>query len=209
MSNLPIRYVSVDVECDGPDYGVHSCRMLGLAVSRPYPNLPGILNPARSGSWCEHKLRYCLEKTPGTRTDPQTMEQFWSVNQELAAYIQAHARPASEVARQVQGFLSSLTTESRLVFVAKPTSYDLPWLRQILIDGAVETDLIPHSSVCISSLLKGLDFLGINRKEVNATVRAEELPHTHFADDDALGQLYMFLQLRRLYREVGRSLGAR
>ena len=69
--------------------------------------------------------------------------------------------------------------------------------------------LIPHSSVCISSLLKGLDFLGINRKEVNATVRAEELPHTHFADDDALGQLYMFLQLRRLYREVGRSLGAR
>lgn len=184
----PTIYLSIDVETDGADITQNSCIMLGVAISKPLDEI----NLDENLDFYLEKKYWCIAKNGGTKSDDKTMNEFWSKNLGLLKFIQDNQLPFMQVQDKCARFIAKYNDEYEIKYVARPTSYDIPWVR--LID---KDNLLSHTGICISTILKVCDYLNIDRELINELISNTMLPHTHYADDDAVQQLYMFLRLKK------------
>lgn len=192
----PTIYCSIDIECDGANLIKNSCIMVGMAFSKP---LDQITNYDTEWDYCLYKKEWCIAKEPGTVEEVECMEQFWSQNQECYKYIKDNQQSLEIVTSNISGFIKGLEDGYSIKYIASPTSYDLAWYKYIM--ALNNQPDYGHTAICISTMLKVADYLGIKREVLNKEIRTENLPHTHFAEDDALEQLYIFLKLKHFFTQ--------
>src|SRR5438094_10626690 len=134
-----------------------------------------------------------LELLPGASDDPKTMS-WWKSKPQAWAATRVDARDPAEVMPQYVAWIKSLP--GKPVFVGYPAAYDFMFVYWYLIRFAGESPF-SHSALDIKTYamaLLGTDY----RESVKRNMPAEwfdDLPHTHVALDDALGQGALFCNM--------------
>lgn len=168
-------YVSTDVEADGPISGPHS--MLSFA-SAAYGADKTLLGTFEAN----------LALVPGAVGDPKTME-WWRGQPEAWAACRSNLRDPAQVMPEYVAWLKTLP--GKPVFVAYPAAYDFMFVYWYLIRFAGESPF-SHSALDIKSYAMAL--LGIVKRNMPAAW-FDDLPHTHVALTDALGQGALFCNM--------------
>ncbi len=187
--------LSLDIEADGPCPIVYSCTMIGIVavfVDQDPVN-------CQETDWVADKREWCLQRQPEAIEDPRCMTEFWAKLPELKSYIEQRALPVEQVMLELSAWLRQLNRQYDVEnWVAKPSSYDFQWINCLYYkycpvgQGKTKRFPLPFSILCMSTMYKMLQML-------NFTVldwRNPELPHTHNALEDALGQAYQYLRIR-------------
>lgn len=173
-------YVSTDVEADGPIPGPHS--MLSFAAAA----FTAAKEPV--GTFAAN-----LTLLPGAAGDPRTM-QWWATQPEAWAACRADARDPAAVMPEFVRWLKALP--GRPVFVGYPAAYDFMFVYWYLIRFAGESPF-SHSALDIKTYAMAL----LGKEYRDSTKRAmprawfDDLPHTHVALDDAIGQGALFCNM--------------
>lgn len=177
---MPEIYVSTDVETDGPIPGPHSMLSFASAAFAPDKSLVSTFSAN-------------LEPLPGASGDPKTME-WWKTQPEAWAACRKAPRPPAQVLAEYVSWVASLP--GKPVFVAYPVCFDFLFMYWYLI-RYVGHSPFSHSGLDIKTYAMAL--LGTEYRE--ATKRNmpkrwfEDLPHTHVALDDAIGQGALFCNM--------------
>ena len=182
-------YISTDVEADGPIPGPNSMLSFASAAYLGDKTLVGTFTAN-------------LELLSGAKGDPQTMA-WWESNPEAWATCRSDLRDPAEAMPAYVRWLKSLP--GKPVFVAYPAAYDFMFVYWYLIRFAGESPF-SHSALDIKTYAMGLMGTGY-RESVKRNMPREwfdQLPHTHVALDDAIGQGALFCNMLA-FRE--RSLG--
>ena len=173
-------YVSTDVESDGPIPGPHSMLSFGSAAFAPDKTLVGTFSAN-------------LESLPGAQGHPETMR-WWESQPEAWAACRADPRPPQQVMPEYVAWLDGLP--GRPVFVAYPLGYDFLFVYWYLMRFAGRSPF-SHSGVDIKTYA-----MALLRKPYRESVKRnmprrwfDELPHTHVALDDAIGQGALFINM--------------
>jgi hypothetical protein len=173
-------YVSTDIETDGPIPGPHSMLSFGSAAFSA--------DKTRHGTFTAN-----LETLPGARGDAETMR-WWESQPEAWAACRENPRGPAEVMPEYVRWLRSLP--GKPVFVAYPAGFDFLFIYWYLIRFAGES---PFSFSAVDIKTYAMAVLG---KEYRASSKRnmpkhwfEELPHTHVALDDAIGQGVLFCNM--------------
>ena len=173
-------YVSTDVEADGPIPGPHSMLSFASAAYRADKTLVGTFT-------CN------LETLDGAAPDPKT-EAWWKTQPDAWAACRRDLRPPAAAMRDYVEWLRGLS--GRPVFVGYPASYDFMFVYWYLMRFVGESPF-SHSALDIKTFAMSL--LGIGYRE--STKRNmpkrwfDDIPHTHVALDDALGQGSLFCNM--------------
>lgn len=177
---MPEVYVSTDVEADGPIPGPHSMLSFASAAYLADKSLVGIYEAN-------------LTLLPDAAGDPRTM-QWWASQPEAWAACRENPRDPAEVMPEYVTWLKMLP--GKPVFVGYPAAYDFLFVYWYLIRFAGESPF-SHSALDIKTFAMAL--LGT---EYRASVKRnmprhwfDDLPHTHVALDDALGQGALFCNM--------------
>jgi hypothetical protein len=173
-------YVSTDVESDGPIPGPHSMLSFGSAAFAPDKTLVSTFSAN-------------LETLPGAQGHPETMR-WWETQPEAWAACRADPRPPLQVMPEYVAWLDGLP--GRPVFVAYPLGYDFLFVYWYLIRFAGRSPF-SHSGLDIKTYA-----MALLRKPYRESVKRnmprrwfDELPHTHVALDDAIGQGALFCNM--------------
>lgn len=173
-------YVSTDVEADGPIPGPHSLLSFASAAFLPDKTLHGTFAAN-------------LMTLPGASGDPRTM-QWWQSQPEAWAACRGDPQDPAAVMPRYVAWLKALP--GRPVFVGYPAAYDFLFVYWYLIRFAGESPF-SHSALDIKTYAMAL--LG---KEYRASTKRnmprswfDDLPHTHVALDDAIGQGALFCNM--------------
>lgn len=170
---MPEIYVSTDIEADGPIPGPHSMLSFGWAAYSADKRLLGTF--ARN-----------LTLLPGAAGDPKTM-QFWAAQPAAWQACRVDAREPAEAMPEYVTWLKSLP--GKPVFVGYPAAYDFLFVYWYLIRFAGESPF-SHSALDIKTYamaLMGTDYRA-SAKRAMPPEWFDDLPHTHVALDDAIGQ---------------------
>ena len=173
-------YVSTDVEADGPIPGPHSMLSFASAAFLPDKTLVGTYSAN-------------LATLPDAQGDAKTMA-WWRGQPEAWAACRANVREPAEVMPEYVAWLKTLP--GKPVFVAYPAAYDFMFVYWYLIKFAGESPF-SHSALDIKSYAMAV--LGTEYRQ--STKRNmprrwfDDLPHTHVALDDAIGQGALFCNL--------------
>jgi hypothetical protein len=173
-------FVSTDVEADGPIPGPNSMLSFASAAFRPDKSIVSTFAAN-------------LITLPGAQGDPKTME-WWRTQPEAWAACRAHPRDPAEVMPDYVRWLKSLP--GKPVFVGYPAAYDFLFVYWYLIRFAGESPF-SHSALDIKSYAMAL----LGGEYRNSTKRNmpkswfDDLPHTHVALDDAIGQGALFCNM--------------
>jgi hypothetical protein len=173
-------YVSTDVEADGPIPGPHSMLSFASAAYRPDKTLVGTFTRN-------------LETLEGAAPDPKT-EAWWKTQPEAWEACRSDLRTPAAAMRDYVDWLRGLP--GRPVFVGYPASYDFMFVYWYLMRFVGESPF-SHSALDIKTFAMSL--LGTGYRE--STKRNmpkrwfDDLPHTHVALDDALGQGALFCNM--------------
>jgi hypothetical protein len=173
-------YVSTDVEADGPIPGPHS--MLSFA-SAAYTADKELVDTFSAN----------LETLPGAAGHPKTTA-WWETQPEAWAACRDDPQPPEAVMPAYRAWLEGLP--GRPVFVGYPAGYDFMFVYWYLIRFA-ERSPFSHSALDIKTLAMAM--LGVGYRD--ATKRRmpkrwfDDLPHTHVALDDAIGQGALFCNM--------------
>jgi hypothetical protein len=162
-------YVSTDVEADGPIPGPHS--MLSFASAA------FLADKTPVGTFSAN-----LKTLEGARGEEKTM-----------AWWQTHREPA-EVMPEYVRWLKSLP--GKVVFVAYPAAYDFMFVYWYLIRFAGESPF-SHSALDMKTYamaLLGTDYRDSTKRNMPKSW-FDDLPHTHVALDDAIGQGALFCNM--------------
>jgi hypothetical protein len=185
---MPEIYVSTDVEADGPIPGPHSMLSFASAAYRSDKTLVGTFTAN-------------LELLPGATGDPKTMA-WWQTQSEAWTACRANPRDPAVVMPDYVAWLNGLP--GKPVFVGYPAAYDFLFVYRYLIRFAGESPF-SHSARDIKSYAMAL--LGTEyRESVKRNMPKDwldDLPHTHVALDDAIGQGALYCNMlanRRLAR---------
>jgi hypothetical protein len=173
-------YVSTDVEADGPIPGPHSMLSFASAAYRPDKTLAGTFSAN-------------LHTLPGAAGHPQTMA-WWQTQPEAWAAARSEPQdPAIALPAYVRWVKALPGTP---VFVAYPAGFDFLFVYWYLIRFAGES---PFS---FSALDVKTYAMALLRTEYRQSVKRnmprewfDDLPHTHRALDDALGQGALFCNM--------------
>jgi hypothetical protein len=134
-----------------------------------------------------------LMTLPGATGDPKTMA-WWQSQPEAWAACRADTRDPAEAMPDYVRWLKSLP--GKVVFVAYPAAYDFMFVYWYLIRFA-GTSPFSHSALDIKTYAMAL--LGTEyRASVKRNMPAawfDDLPHTHVALDDAIGQGALFCNM--------------
>lgn len=173
-------YVSTDVETDGPIPGPHSMLSFGSAAYTAEKRLVTTFEAN-------------LHTIPGAAGHPETMAWWQSQPEAWAAHRQNLQEP--EVAMKAYvAWLKALP--SKPVFVGYPATFDFLFVYWYLIRFAGES---PFSFSAIDIKSYAMAVLGQDyRNTVKRNMPREwfdELPHTHKALDDAIGQGALFCNM--------------
>lgn len=188
------RYISVDIETDGPIPGDNSMLSLGPAAFDP---------PSESvvDAWTLN-----FRALPGARQDPDTIA-FWAKNQ--AAYKAATEDPKhpKDALLDFAKWLDGLKQDRKLVFVAYPAGFDWTFVYWYFGHFKIKSpfgfsalDMKSYASAVL-----GLDF----RESVKSNFPDAWFgtdPHTHEALDDAIEQGVTFVRMHAAARENQRRL---
>jgi hypothetical protein len=180
-------YVSTDVESDGPIPGPHSMLSFGSAAYAPDKTLVSTFSAN-------------LETLPGAQGHPETMR-WWETQPEAWAACRADPRPPQQVMPEYVAWLDGLP--GRPVFVAYPLGYDFLFVYWYLMRFAGRSPF-SHSGLDIKTYA-----MALLRRPYRESVKRnmprrwfDELPHTHVALDDAVGQGALFCNM--LAENLGR-----
>lgn len=173
-------YVSTDVETDGPIPGPNS--MLSFA-SAAYTADKQLIATYTAN----------LETIPGAQGDPKTME-WWQSQPEAWQACRKDTRPAQIVMPEYVAWLKSLP--GKPVFVGYPVAFDFLFVYWYLIRFAGES---PFSFSALDIKTYAMALLKRQyRESVKRNMPAhwfDNLPHTHVALDDAIGQGALFCNM--------------
>ncbi len=174
-------YVSTDIETDGPIPGPHSMLSFASAAFQANKTLVGTFEAN-------------LETLPGASGDPETLAWWQGQSEAWAAHRQNVQAP--EVAlKKYLAWLKSLP--GRPVFVAYPAAFDFMFVCWYLHHFTHENPF-SHSALDIKTYA-----MALLKKEYRASTKGampkrwfDDLPHTHKALDDALGQGALFCNMQ-------------
>lgn len=177
---MPEVYVSTDVETDGPIPGPHSMLSFGSAAYLENKTLVSTFSAN-------------LETLPGAAGHPDTLA-WWKQQPEAWAACRQNPRPPEEVMPAYVQWLEGLPGIP--VFVAYPLGFDFTFMYWYLVRFAGQS---PFS-------FSGIDVktyaMALLRKDYRKCVKRnmparwfDDLPHSHVALDDALGQGALFCNM--------------
>ena len=179
-------YVSTDIEADGPIPGPHSMLSFASAAFTAEKQLVGTFS-------CN------LETLPDAQPDPRTAA-WWRSQPEAWAACRSNLRPPAETMRDYLQWLKDLP--GKPVFVGYPAAYDFMFVYWYLIRFTGESPF-SHSALDIKTLAMALLGRGYRDATKKNMPRRwfDNLPHTHVALDDAIGQGAMFCNMLREARD--------
>lgn len=173
-------YVSTDVESDGPIPGPHS--MLSFA----------------SAAFTSDKIMVStfsanLEMLPGAAGDARTM-QWWETQPEAWAACRENLESPEAAMRRYAEWVKSLP--GKPVFVGYPVAFDFMFVHWYLMKFAGESPF-SHSALDIKTYAMALMRTDYRRSTKQNMPRDwfDQLPHTHVALDDAIGQGALFCNM--------------
>src|SRR5438270_2099273 len=177
---MPEIYVSTDVETDGPIPGPHSMLSFGSAAYRADKTLVGTFSAN-------------LQTLPGAAGHPETMA-WWKTQPEAWQAARTDPQDPADAMPAYVAWLKALP--GRPVFVAYPAAFDFLFVYWYLIRFAGESPF-SHSALDVKTYAMALLNKGY-RESVKRNMPAEwfdDIPHTHVALDDALGQGALFCNM--------------
>jgi 3' exoribonuclease, RNase T-like len=185
---MPEIYVSTDVETDGPIPGPHS--MLSVA-SAAY-----LANKTLVGTFEAN-----LELLPGAAGHPDTMA-WWQTEPAAWAASRENLQAPETAMHNYLAWLKGLP--GKPVFVAYPAAFDFMFVCWYL-QRFTGQNPFSHSALDIKSYA-----MAMLKKDYRNTAKStmpkrwfDDLPHTHKALDDAIGQGALFCNM--LAENVGRE----
>ncbi len=185
---MPEIYISTDIETDGPIPGPNSMLSFGAAAFTPDKQMVATFEAN-------------LHTLPDAQGHPETME-WWKTQPEAWAAHRSDLREPAEAMRAFVSWVKGL--QGRPVFVAYPAGFDFLFMYWYMIRFAGES---PFSFSALD--VKSYAMAVLKTEYRNATKRNmpkrwfDNLPHTHKALDDAIGQGALFCNM--LAEHVGRS----
>lgn len=186
------RYISVDIEADGPIPGDNSMLAIGAAAFEESGELVGTV-PTFSVN---------LAMLPNAMPDSKTMK-FWSRN---PGAWDAHRRDIEPPGEAMRKFSVWLTLQQKpdysLTFVGYPAPYDfmfVHWYFHHFLKrdpfGFVALDLKTYAMAVLDT-----EFKGTTKKNMPPAWFKGLPKHTHVAVEDALEQGYLFFKMREKNR---------
>src|SRR5437660_56060 len=170
---MPEIYVSTDVEADGPIPGPHSMLSFASAAYRADKTLVATFAAN-------------LATLPGAAGDPKTMA-WWQTQPEAWDACRKDLREPAEAMRAYLAWVKALP--GKPVFVGYPAAYDFLFVYWYLIRFAGESPF-SHSALDIKTFAMAL--LGKEYREATKRNMPRawfgDVPHTHVALHDAIGQ---------------------
>lgn len=175
-------YVSTDVEADGPIPGPHSMLSFASAAYRADKTL--VATFTRN-----------LETLPGAAADPKTAA-WWETQPEAWAACRRDLVAPEQAMGDYVAWLDALPGSP--VFVGYPAAYDFLFVYWYLI-RFVGRSPFSHSALDIKTLAMVLLGAGYRESSKRRMPKRwfDDLPHTHVALDDALGQGALFCNMLR------------
>ena len=175
-------YVSTDIEADGPIPGPHSMLSFASAAFTAEKQLLSTFS-------CN------LETLPDATPDPRAAE-WWRSQSDAWAACRSNPRPPAEAMRDYLQWIKELP--GKPVFVGYPAAYDFMFVYWYLIRFTGESPF-SHSALDIKTLAMALTGRGYRDATKKNMPRRwfDDLPHTHVALDDAIGQGAMFCNMLR------------
>lgn len=173
-------YVSTDVEADGPIPGPHSMLSFASAAYLADKTLVGTFEAN-------------LTLLPDATGDPRTMA-WWETQPDAWAACRKDPRDPQEAMPRYVRWLKGLP--GRPVFVGYPAAYDFLFVYWYLIRFAGESPF-SHSALDIKTYamaVLGKDYRDSVKRNMPRSW-FDDLPHTHVALDDALGQGALFCNM--------------
>jgi len=173
-------YVSTDVEADGPIPGPHSMLSFASAAYRADKTLIGTF--ARN-----------LETIEGAAPDPKTAA-WWKTQPDAWAECRRDLHAPATAMRDYVAWLRGLP--GRPVFVGYPASYDFMFVYWYLMRFVGESPF-SHSALDIKTFAMSLLGTGYRDSTKRNMPKRwfDDIPHTHVALDDALGQGALFCNM--------------
>jgi hypothetical protein len=173
-------YVSTDVETDGPIPGPHSMLSFGSAAYTADKRLVATFEAN-------------LHTLPGASGHPETME-WWKTQTEAWA---AHRQNLQEPETAMKAYFAWVKgLPGKPVFVGYPATFDFLFVYWYLIRFAGES---PFSFAALDIKSYAMAVLGTDFRETAKRRMPKEwfddLPHTHKALDDAIGQGALFCNI--------------
>jgi len=173
-------YVSTDVEADGPIPGPHSMLSFGSAAYLADKTLLGTFTAN-------------LETLSGASGHPETMA-WWQTQPGAWKACRRDLEPPEQAMQRYLRWLKELP--GRPVFVGYPVAYDFLFVYWYLIRFTGESPF-SHSALDIKTLAMAI--LGGNYTDAIKRRMPkhwfDNLPHTHQALDDAIGQGALFCNM--------------
>ena len=185
---LPEVYVSTDVEADGPIPGPHSMLSFASAAYLGDKTLVGTFSQN-------------LELLPGAAPHPRT-EEWWKTQPEAWAACRTDLQDPERAMRKYLEWLRGLP--GKPVFVGYPAAYDFMFVYWYLMKFVGESPF-SHSALDIKTFamcVLGTDFRESTKKRMPREW-FDDVPHTHVALDDALGQGALFCNMLKSHRKRG------
>lgn len=175
-------YVSTDIESDGPIPGPNSMLSFASAAFRADKTMVGTFEAN-------------LECLPGAQGDPKTMD-WWKTQPEAWDACRRDLQdPATAMLKYVQ-WLGTLP--GKPVFVGYPAGYDFLFVYWYLIRFTGSSPF-SHSALDIKTYamaVMGTEYRNSTKKNMPKRW-FDDLPHTHVALDDAIGQGALFCNMLR------------
>ena len=183
---MPEVYVSTDIESDGPIPGPHSMLSFASAAFTAKKELVDTFSAN-------------LELLPDALGDPKTMA-WWQTQPEAWAACRKDLEAPDVVMPRYVQWLKSLP--GKPVFVGYPVCFDFLFVYWYLIRFAGESPF-SHSGLDIKTYA-----MAVLKTEYRASTKKnmprrwfDNLPHTHVALDDAIGQGALFCNMLAERRE--------
>ena len=173
-------YISTDIESDGPIPGPHSMLSFASAAFRA--------DKTQIGTFSAN-----LHTLDGALGDPKTME-WWKTQPEAWAACRTDLeRPQDAMPRYVE-WIKGLG--GKPVFVAYPAGFDFLFVYWYLIRFTGASPF-SHSALDMKSYAMALLKTGYrdSTKRNMPSRWFDDLPHTHVALDDAIGQGHLFCNM--------------
>lgn len=177
---MPEIYISTDIEADGPIPGPHSMLSFASAAYTADKQLVATFSAN-------------LTALDGATGHPATMA-WWQTQPEAWAACRENARDPAVVMPEYVAWLKGLS--GKPVFVGYPAAYDFLFVYWYLIRFAGESPF-SHSALDMKSYAMAI--LGREYRESSKRNMPrswfDDLPHTHVALDDAIGQGALFCNM--------------
>jgi hypothetical protein len=184
-------YVSTDVETDGPIPGPNSMLSFGSAAYSADKTLTATFEAN-------------LHLLPGASGNPDTMA-WWQTQLDVWNVHRRHLQEPEAAMKTYLAWLKGLP--GKPVFVGYPAAFDFMFIYWYLIRFTGES---PFSFSALDIKSYAMAVLGTDyRNAVKRNMPREwfdDLPHTHKALDDAIGQGALFCNILAANREFHRSV---